>query len=589
MKDIISATNNFDPTRVIGGGGFGKVYKGELSSPVGQITVAFKQLDRRFGQGNIEFWKEVMMLSKYKHENLISLMHFCIEGDEMILVYEYASRGSLDRYLSDASTLSWIQRLKICLGTARGLRFLHDPKGTQQRVLHRDIKSSNILLDENWTAKVSDFGLSKIGPANQMHTYLVSHGVGTPGYCDPLYMEFGFLSKESDVYSFGVVLFEILCGKLCYKYRNCQLTKILVPKWRRCYDEGRLDEIILPGLREQMGPSSLTSFSAIAYRCVKKVREERPMMAQIVEELEFSLEQQEIFEDKPESSRREMTSRVNNRFQDRVDDDYSQPPPVSEGGDSSDLEEDGPGIEGFEIIGDAKPGSKLLGCGFPLRGTSLCMFQWVRHFENGSCEYIEGATNPEYVVTADDVDKLIAVECIPMDDRGRQVHDMVNTFVSSMCTNHISIVINGIQVYNLPQKLLMLKLTDFQGEIVRVFANEKTKITCDPEMQQDIDNYMSAGQASFSALLLMDSPERWEHINFSLRRSKFQIEINHSEDIFIHEKYSSDLSIIIQPGLNVRIRHNYSLHTFSFHDLRMRDTFVLTMRRFKSKALDARS
>ncbi|KAM0070142.1 putative protein kinase RLK-Pelle-CrRLK1L-1 family [Helianthus debilis subsp. tardiflorus] len=93
-----------------------------------------------------------MMLSKYKHVNLISLLHFCIEGDEMILVYEYDSRGSLDRYLTDASTLTWIRRLKICFGAARGLHFLHDPEETQQRVLHRDIKSANILLDENWTA-----------------------------------------------------------------------------------------------------------------------------------------------------------------------------------------------------------------------------------------------------------------------------------------------------------------------------------------------------------------------------------------------------------------------------------------------------
>ncbi|KAF5774505.1 putative protein kinase RLK-Pelle-CrRLK1L-1 family [Helianthus annuus] len=159
MKDVVSATNNFDSTKLIGCGGFGKVYKGELSSPNGRTTVAFKKLDRRQGQGNIEFWKEVMMLSKYKHENLISLLHICIEGDETILVYEYASRGSLDRYLTDASTLTWIRRLKICVGAVRGLHFLHDLEETQQRVLHRDIKSANILLDENWTAKVSDFGL----------------------------------------------------------------------------------------------------------------------------------------------------------------------------------------------------------------------------------------------------------------------------------------------------------------------------------------------------------------------------------------------------------------------------------------------
>ncbi|KAM0010122.1 putative protein kinase RLK-Pelle-CrRLK1L-1 family [Helianthus debilis subsp. tardiflorus] len=293
MKDVVLATNNFDATRVIGSGGFGKVYKGELSSPEGQITYAFKRLNRRLGQGKVEFWKEIMMLSKYKHENLISLMHFCIEGHEMILVYEYASRGSLDRYLPNASTLTWTKRLKISVGVARGLHYLHDPKGSQQRVLHRDIKSANILLDENWMARVSDFGLSKVGPANQARSYLVSHAVGTLGYCDPLYFELGCLSKESDVYSFGVVLFEILCGRLCYEYCNSEVTKILVPKWRRCYREKRLDEIILPSLKEQMDAGSLKSFSAIAYQCVKKVRDQkRPTMAEIVKELEFSLIQQ---------------------------------------------------------------------------------------------------------------------------------------------------------------------------------------------------------------------------------------------------------------------------------------------------------
>ncbi|KAL4565202.1 hypothetical protein LXL04_029287 [Taraxacum kok-saghyz] len=258
--------------------------------------VAFKRLDRKLGQGNIEFWKEIIMLSKYRHENLVPLMNFCIEGDERILVYEYASRGSLDRYLTDIN-VSWIQRLKICVGAARALKFLHDPMETQQRVIHRDIKSSNILLDENWTAKVSDFGLSKVGPANQPQTYVFSNVVGTPGYCDPLYFETGFLSKESDVYSFGVVLFEVMCGKLCYEYANGKITDILVPKWKKCYEEKRLDEIIFHSLKEDMESSSVDCFSAVAYKCVEKVSEKRPTMAEIVKELEFALEQQEVFED----------------------------------------------------------------------------------------------------------------------------------------------------------------------------------------------------------------------------------------------------------------------------------------------------
>ncbi|KAJ9558189.1 hypothetical protein OSB04_012803 [Centaurea solstitialis] len=298
MKDIILATNNFDPIMKIGYGGFGSVYKGELSSLSGRSMVAFKRLDRRLGQGNIEFWKEITMLSKYKHENLVSLKHFCIEDGEMILVYEYAARASLDRYLEDPS-LTWIQRLKICVEVARALQYLHDPiLGTQHRLLHRDVKSSNILLDENWTAKVSDFGLSKVGPANQPQTYIFTHPVGTPGYGDPLYFEDGFLTKESDIYSFGVVLFEVLCGRLCCEYHNGQLTCILVPKWKKCYEEKRLDEIILLDLKEQMGHRSLTAFLDIAYRCVKKAREERPKMAEILKELEYAHEQQEIYENR---------------------------------------------------------------------------------------------------------------------------------------------------------------------------------------------------------------------------------------------------------------------------------------------------
>ncbi|XP_022718662.1 uncharacterized protein LOC111276943 isoform X4 [Durio zibethinus] len=130
---------------------------------------------------------------------------------------------------------------------------------------------------------------------------------------------------------------------------------------------------------------------------------------------------------------------------------------------ASDASEEGPGIEGFQIIGDATPGEKLLGCGFPVRGTTLCMFQWVRHLQDGTRQYIEGATNPEYVVTADDVDKLIAVECIPMDDQGHQ------------------------------------------GELVRLFANDQNKIKCDPDMQNEIDTCISRGQATFSVLLLVGS------------------------------------------------------------------------------------
>ncbi|KAG7575857.1 hypothetical protein ISN45_Aa03g003090 [Arabidopsis thaliana x Arabidopsis arenosa] len=214
---------------------------------------------------------------------------------------------------------------------------------------------------------------------------------------------------------------------------------------------------------------------------------------------------------------------------------------------ASHVYEEGPGIDGFQIIGDAIPGEKVLGCGFPVRGTTLCMFQWVRHLEDGTRQYIEGATHPEYVVTADDVDKLIAVECIPMDDQGRQ------------------------------------------GELVRLFANDQNKIRCDTEMQTEIDTYISRGQASFNVQLLMDSSESWEPATVILKRSSYQIKTNTTE--VISEKYSKELQIKVPCGFStqfVLISYDGSSHPISTLNVRMRDTLVLTMRMLQSKALDER-
>ncbi|CAI9281515.1 unnamed protein product [Lactuca saligna] len=135
------------------------------------------------------------MLSVYRHHNIITLLGFCDEMSEKILVYDYVSNKSLDLHLNN-NDLTWVRRLTICIGAARGLAYLHNPANTHQRVLHRDIKSSNVLLDENWNAKIADFGLSKFGPANQQYTFIVSNNVGgTIGYCDPLYLESGVTNK----------------------------------------------------------------------------------------------------------------------------------------------------------------------------------------------------------------------------------------------------------------------------------------------------------------------------------------------------------------------------------------------------------
>lgn len=290
LEAIKLATNNFGDGNYISRGGFGKVYKGELFYCGQKVIVAVKRLDRALGQGPPEFWKEIMLLSHYKHKNLVSLLGFCNEDGENILVYEYVANKSLDMYLS-CPDLSWSQRLNICIGSARGLEYLHNPGKTMQRVLHRDIKSSNILLDENWNAKISDFGLSKFGPANQEHTFLVSNAVGTLGYCDPLYIDLGYLTKESDIYSFGVVLFEVLCGRLCLLNYN-DSRRFLSRLAQTCYEENKIDTIVHDCLKGQISRKSLDKFSAIAYQCLRRDRKERPSGVEIIKQLELALQYQ---------------------------------------------------------------------------------------------------------------------------------------------------------------------------------------------------------------------------------------------------------------------------------------------------------
>nr|XP_043637033.1 uncharacterized protein LOC122608017 isoform X2 [Erigeron canadensis] len=301
IEDIKSATNNFSEDNCIGRGGFGKVYKGQLSlvsTSEGKwlnTMVAVKRLDRAFGQGDPEFWKEIMSLARYKHENLVSLLGFCDEDGEKILVYEYLSNKSLDLHLSN-TRLSWIQRLRICIGAARGINFLHNPDpASHQRLLHRDIKSSNILLDQNWNAKVADFGLSKLGPANQRYTFLFNDAVGSLSYMDPMYAQTGLLSKESDVYSFGVVLFEVLCGRLAVLNTKDD-SRFLAMLVQKRYQENKLDTIVETSIKEQIAAKCLETFSGITYQCLRLERKERPSMTQVVQQLEIALQYQEAHE-----------------------------------------------------------------------------------------------------------------------------------------------------------------------------------------------------------------------------------------------------------------------------------------------------
>ncbi|XP_071739349.1 uncharacterized protein [Rutidosis leptorrhynchoides] len=289
------ATNDF--TSIIGRGGYGSVYKGELAlSGKHTTTVAVKRLDSNLtGQGHKEFLMEIQILSRLKHPNLVSLVGFCDEGPERILVYEYAHRGGLDKYLINTVVhsgsplpLTWKQRLNICVDAARGLDYLHNRAEEHLRVIHRDVKSSNILIDNNGKAMITDFGLSLAN--NTGDSFLSTIIVGTLGYIDPEYAQTGVLTKASDVYSFGVVLFEVLCGRLCFKPIEETEDRYLLQSFLRYYREGKLNQIINPNLSNYMNTDSMKRFSRIAYQCLLYDPEERPTIDTVLQEIETALQ-----------------------------------------------------------------------------------------------------------------------------------------------------------------------------------------------------------------------------------------------------------------------------------------------------------
>ncbi|XP_035839308.1 probable receptor-like protein kinase At5g59700 isoform X2 [Helianthus annuus] len=294
LAEIREATQSFASENCIGKGGYGMVYKGYLSiAPDSRtsILVAIKRLNEKQGrQGSPEFLTEIHLLSGKKHPNLINLFGYCVEHNEKILIYEYAERGSLDMFLKDDNrthNLTWLERLKICVGAARGLHYLHNHVGKHEAIIHRDIKSANILIDENWVAKVSDFGLSTL-LAGSDRDEVVSQACGTLGYVEPEYAKTDIVTKESDVYSFGIVLFEVLCGRLCTRIKINGGFLSPPSSAKDYYLNNSLDEIVDPSLREAMNFNSMDTFVEIAKECLHDDREERPPMGRVVEELEKS-------------------------------------------------------------------------------------------------------------------------------------------------------------------------------------------------------------------------------------------------------------------------------------------------------------
>ncbi|GKB85631.1 kinase-like domain, phloem protein 2-like protein, partial [Tanacetum coccineum] len=295
LEDIKSATQNFSCNNCIGIGGFGQVYKGVVTHDDGCKTLVAKRLDMRGDQGEQEFLTELEILFEYKHENIIHLVGYCDELGEKIIVYDYASNGSLDRHLKNVS-LTWTKRLNICIDVANGLHFLHCGVVTEERVIHRDIKCANILLNGDWKAKISDFGLSILSPVNQEMEYAIEKLVGTIGYVDPIYESTGFLTKESDIYSFGVVLFEILFGRLLVPSIQNYEREPLTTSIKHAFEEGKLDLIVFEGIKEQIVPKSLSTFQMIVSRCLHDDREKRPTATEVLVQLMKALEFQEDYE-----------------------------------------------------------------------------------------------------------------------------------------------------------------------------------------------------------------------------------------------------------------------------------------------------
>ncbi|KAJ9550798.1 hypothetical protein OSB04_014843 [Centaurea solstitialis] len=296
FPEIQQATNDFDESLIIGRGGFGKVYKGNITNGSSVVVAAIKRLDTMSNQGATEFWAEVEMLSKLRHCNLVSLFGYCNYEKEMILVYEYMPNGTLEDHLHKLGTpLSWLQRLNICVGAARGLHYLHTGTGIDIGVIHRDVKSSNILLNESWAAKISDFGLSKVGPTNQPSTYVNTLVKGTFGYLDPDYYETGKLTRKSDVYALGVVLLEVLCRKPAVD-RSDEEQWLNLARWaQETIKEGNLKHIIDPDIRGQISPKCLKEFVRIIKRCLHNNPQQRSTMAGVLVSLESVLTIQEKF------------------------------------------------------------------------------------------------------------------------------------------------------------------------------------------------------------------------------------------------------------------------------------------------------
>ncbi|XP_074573526.1 putative serine/threonine-protein kinase PBL3 [Curcuma longa] len=290
--DLKNATRNFRPDSLLGEGGFGYVYKGWIdeqtfsaSKPGCGMAVAVKKLKPESFQGHKEWLTEVDYLGQLHHPNLVKLIGYCSEGDNKLLVYEFMPKGSLENHLfrRGAQPLSWVTRIKVAIGAARGLTFLHD---AESQIIYRDFKASNILLDSEFNAKLSDFGLAKAGPTGDK-THVSTQVIGTHGYAAPEYIATGRLSVKADVYSFGVVLLELLSGRRAVDKLKMGIEQNLI-EWVRpsLGDKRKLYRIMDTSLEGQYPKQGAIAVSILALQCISHDPKQRPKMSDVLASLE---------------------------------------------------------------------------------------------------------------------------------------------------------------------------------------------------------------------------------------------------------------------------------------------------------------
>ncbi|KAL1211206.1 putative serine/threonine-protein kinase PBL10 [Cardamine amara subsp. amara] len=297
FAELKAATRNFRPDSVLGEGGFGSVFKGwideqslTVSKPGIGMVIAVKKLNQDGWQGHQEWLAEVNYLGQFSHPNLVKLIGYCLEDEHRLLVYEFMPRGSLENHLfrrgSYFQPLSWTLRLKVALGAAKGLAFLHNAENS---VIYRDFKTSNILLDSEYNAKLSDFGLAKDGPTGEK-SHVSTRIMGTYGYVAPEYLSTGHLTTKSDVYSYGVVLLEVLSGRRVVD-KNRPLGEQKLVEWAKplLANKRKLFRVLDNRLQDQYSMEEACKVATLTLRCLTYEIKLRPNMNEVVSHLEHIL------------------------------------------------------------------------------------------------------------------------------------------------------------------------------------------------------------------------------------------------------------------------------------------------------------